>query len=38
MEEEIECNTCGELMSISSDETIYICTNSECTSYFEEEE
>ena len=37
MEEEVECNMCGNLMFISKDKTVYICVNSECTRYFEEE-
>jgi hypothetical protein len=36
-EEEVECNNCGGIMSLKEDETIYICTNKECTSCYEEE-
>lgn len=36
--EEIECNTCGNLMWLKEDESIYICCNSECTSCYEEYE
>ena len=35
--EEVECNNCGYLMSLKEDESIYICTNSECTSCYDEE-
>jgi len=33
--EEVECNTCGYLMSLTEDESIYVCYNSECTSCYE---
>lgn len=36
--EEIECNTCGNIMWLKEDKSIYICCNSECTSYYEENE
>jgi hypothetical protein len=35
-EDEVECNNCGYLMSLKEDESIYICTNSECTSCYED--
>ena len=35
-EELVECNTCGEIMSLTRDKRIYICSNPECTSYYEE--
>jgi len=34
--EEVECNNCGYRMSLSRDETIYICCNPECTSYYDD--
>lgn len=37
-EEEVECNTCGYLMDLLSDNSIYVCNNSECTSCYEEGE
>jgi hypothetical protein len=36
--EEVECNNCGYLMSLTEDESIYVCYNSECTSCYEEYE
>lgn len=36
IEEEVECNNCGCLMSLLPDNSIYVCTNSECTSCNEE--
>lgn len=36
--EEIECNTCGDIMSVLPDESIYVCYNSECTSCYEDDE
>ena len=38
LEEEVECNMCGGYMYLSSNEEIYICTNSECTRCYEEYE
>jgi hypothetical protein len=35
-EEEIECNTCGYLMGLLPDNSIYVCYNSECTSFYDE--
>lgn len=38
-EEEVECNNCGDIMSLTEDQSIYICTNSECTScYYDDPE
>ena len=37
MEEEVECNICGSIMSLLPDNSMYVCTNSECTRYYEEE-
>lgn len=31
-----ECNNCGNIMVLKHDRTIYICTNPECTSCYEE--
>ena len=36
--EEVECNNCGYLMSLTEDESVYACYNSECTSCYEEYE
>jgi hypothetical protein len=36
--EEVECNNCGYLMSLTEDESVYVCYNSECTSCYEEYE
>jgi hypothetical protein len=36
LEEEVECNNCGNIMSLLEDESIYACYNSECTSCYEE--
>ena len=33
--DEVECNNCGNLMSLTEDESIYVCYNSECTSCYE---
>ena len=35
MDDEVECNNCGNIMSLTEDETIYVCYNSECTSCYE---
>ena len=35
-EEEVECNMCGNIMSLLEDESIYVCFNSECTRCYEE--
>jgi hypothetical protein len=36
-DEEVECNNCGNIMSLKEDKSIYVCYNSECTSCYEEE-
>ena len=36
--EEVECNNCGYLMSLTEDESVYACYNSECKSCYEEYE
>jgi hypothetical protein len=36
--EEVECNNCGYLMSLLPDNSIYVCTNSECTNCYEKSE
>ncbi len=36
MDDEVECNSCGNIMSLIEDESIYACSNSECTRYYEE--
>lgn len=36
--EEVECNNCGYLMSLTEDESVYVCYNSECTSCYEKYE
>ena len=39
IEEEVECNNCGDIMSYYEEDGVYICTNRECTScYFDEED
>ena len=38
MDDEVECNTCGNIMSLTEDESTYVCYNSECTSCYEEYE
>jgi|694.fasta_scaffold45273_2 hypothetical protein len=38
MDDEVECNNCGYLMSLTEDESVYACYNSECTSCYEEYE
>jgi len=35
MDDEVECNNCSNLMSLTEDESIYVCYNSECTSCYE---
>ena len=37
MDDEVECNMCGNIMSLIEDESIYACYNSECTSCYEED-
>ena len=37
-EEDVECNMCGGSMCLLSDESIYVCTNFECTRCYEEPE
>lgn len=37
MEEVVNCNTCGSIMYLLPDNSIYVCTNIECTSYYKEE-
>jgi hypothetical protein len=37
-DEEVTCNNCGSTMSLLSDNSIYACFNSECTSCYEHEE
>ena len=34
--DEVECNMCGNIMSLLEDESIYVCFNSECTRCYEE--
>lgn len=34
--EEIECNMCGNIMSLLEDKSNYACFNSECTRCYEE--
>jgi hypothetical protein len=36
-QKEIECNTCGNIMSLLENKTNYVCYNSECTSCYEDE-
>lgn len=36
MDDEVECNNCGNIMSITENGSIYACFNSECTSCYEE--
>jgi len=37
-DEEVECNMCGNIMDLLPDESNYVCTNTECTRCYEEEE
>lgn len=32
----VECNNCGQLMHLLNDNSVYVCSNNECTSYHEE--
>lgn len=34
--DEVECNNCGQLMQLLDDNSIYVCSNNECTSYHKE--
>jgi hypothetical protein len=36
MDDEVECNNCGNIMSLTEDGSIYVCYNSECTSCYEQ--
>lgn len=36
-DEEVECNNCGDLMSLSKDGSIYICTQTDCTSCYDDD-
>jgi hypothetical protein len=38
MDDEVECNMCGGYMYLLPDNSIYVCTNSECTRCYEEED
>ena len=38
MDDEVECNNCGNIMSLLEDESNYACFNSECTRCYEEYE
>jgi hypothetical protein len=38
MDDEVECNMCGNIMSLIENESIYACYNSECTRCYEEYE
>ena len=38
IEEEVECSSCGSLMSLLTDDSVYVCSNSECTSCYEDNE
>jgi len=38
MDDEVECNMCGDYMYLLPDNSIYVCTNSECTRCYEEDE
>lgn len=31
-----ECNNCGDIMYLLPDKSIFVCTNPECTSCYEE--
>ena len=35
-EDDVECNNCGNIMSLTEDKSVYACYNSECTSCYEE--
>ncbi len=35
--EEVECNMCGNIMSLLEDKSNYVCFNSECTRYYEKD-
>jgi len=37
MDDEVECNMCGGYMYLLPDNSMYVCTNSECTRCYEEE-
>jgi hypothetical protein len=37
IDDEVECNNCGNIMSLTEDKSILICTNSECTSCYEDD-
>jgi hypothetical protein len=38
MDDEVECNMCGGYMYLLPDNSMYVCTNSECTRCYEEED
>jgi hypothetical protein len=38
MDDEVECNMCGGYMYLLPDNSIYVCTNSECTRCYEEDD
>jgi hypothetical protein len=38
IEEEVECSSCGSSMSLLPDDSVYVCSNSECTSFYEDGE